>query len=166
MQQHSPGQEYEKHQTQDNGRCFTSMNPGLIQQQQPQPLNCDFDDNFGGGNTFGLNSNFGQGTSNFDLTPDFNATPSFSSASDFTPPDVFNNNSNVLNKMDSIKTPLKYEEETSKRKLPVWAIVLIVMLVFLILTIIAIMCLYFNLEALHDLINDLFGFELQFGPWF
>ncbi|WP_425378126.1 hypothetical protein [Spiroplasma endosymbiont of Polydrusus pterygomalis] len=163
MQQYAPGQESGKHQMQDNGRHFSFMNPDLMQQQ---PLNGDFDDNFGGGNTFGSNSDFGQETSNFGPTPYFNAAPSFSSAPDFAPSNVFNNNSNVLSKMDSTKMPFQYEEETSKRKLPVWVIVLIVMLVFLILAIITIVILYFNLEAVHDLINSWFGFELPFEPWF
>ncbi|WP_338956072.1 hypothetical protein [Spiroplasma endosymbiont of Polydrusus cervinus] len=163
MQQYAPGQESGKHQMQDNGHHFAFMNPDLMQQQ---PLNGDFDDNFGGGNNFGSNSDFGQGTSKFGSTPDFNAAPSFSSVPDFAPPDVFNNNSNVLGKMDSTKMPFQYEEETSKLKLPVWAIVLIVMLVFLVLAIIIIVMLYFNLEAVHDLINSWFGFELPFEPWF
>lgn len=170
--------------SQDSGRHYAIMNPDLMKQQQG--INNDFDDNFDDtfneGTPFGTNhdfnqtndfgsanfsgqNDFGQGNSNFGPTPDFNAAPSFSSSPDFAPSDGFNN-SNVLGKIDATKMPFQYDEETSKRKLPVWAIVLIVVLVLLVLAVITIVMLYFNIEAVHDLINGWFGLDVPFEPWF
>ncbi|WP_348736709.1 hypothetical protein [Spiroplasma endosymbiont of Ammophila pubescens] len=170
--------------SQDSGRHYAIMNSDLMKQQQG--INNDFDDNFDDtfneGTPFGANhdfnqtndfgstnfsgqNDFGQGNSNFGPTPDFNAAPSFSSSPDFAPSDDFNN-SNVLDKIDATKMPFQYDEETSKRKLPVWAIVLIVVLVLLVLAVITIVMLYFNIEAVHDLINSWFGFDVPFEPWF
>ncbi|WP_338992601.1 hypothetical protein [Spiroplasma endosymbiont of Seladonia tumulorum] len=170
--------------SQDSGRHYAIMNPDLMKQQQG--INNDFDDNFDdtfneetpfganhdfnqtndfGSANFSGQNDFGQGNSNFGPTPDFNAAPSFSSSPDFAPSDGFNN-SNVLGKIDATKMPFQYDEETSKRKLPVWAIVLIVVLVLLVLAVITIAMLYFNIEAVHDLINGWFGFDVPFEPWF
>ncbi|ALA97508.1 hypothetical protein SKUN_00615 [Spiroplasma kunkelii CR2-3x] len=170
--------------SQDSGRHYAIMNPDLMKQQQG--INNDFDDNFDDtfneGTPFGTNhdfnqtndfgsanfsgqNDFGQGNSNFGPTPDFNAAPSFSLSPDFAPSDGFNN-SNVLGKIDATKMPFQYDEETSKRKLPVWAIVLIVVLVLLVLVVITIVMLYFNIEAVHDLINGWFGLDVPFEPWF
>ncbi|MFU0252501.1 hypothetical protein [Spiroplasma sp. Moj] len=171
--------------SQDSGRHYAIMNPNLMKQQQG--INNDFDDNFDDtfneGTPFGTNhdfnqtndfgsanfsgqNDFGQGNSNFGPTPDFNAAPSFSSSPDFALSDGFNN-SNVLGKIDATKMPFQYYEETSKRKLPVWAIILLVVLVLLlVLTVITIVMLYFNIEAVHDLINGWFGLYVPFKPWF
>ncbi|APE74423.1 hypothetical protein [Spiroplasma citri] len=188
QQSASQGSNFNKKQyAQDPDRHFAIMNPDLMkQQQQQQGINSDFDESFddtfnegppfganhdfnqtnefGGGNFAGQND-FGQGNTNFGPTPDFNAAPSFSSSPDFVPSDGFNN-SNVLGKIDSTKMLFQYDEETTKRKLPVWAIVLIVVLLVLVLAVITIVMLYFNLEAVHNLINGWFGLEIPFNPWF
>ncbi|WP_253301704.1 hypothetical protein [Spiroplasma endosymbiont of Phyllotreta cruciferae] len=117
-------------------------------------------------NNFGqLNPNFGptndfndQGQS-FGPTPDFNAAPSFNSPSDFNPTPEFNPNNAVLGKNDPVKMPFAqgnnlnqtmnnsnlegYEEDSQKRRLPIWAIVLIVILTILIVAVVAIVMLYF-----------------------
>lgn len=123
--------------SQDSGRHYAIMNPDLMKQQQG--INNDFDDNFDdtfndgipcwlnrdfnktndfGSANFSDQNDFGQGNSNFGPTPDFNVAPSFSSSPDFSPSDGFNNN-NVLGKIDATKMPIQYDEEKSKRKLPV-----------------------------------------------
>ncbi|UZQ29160.1 MAG: hypothetical protein OHM56_08010 [Spiroplasma phoeniceum] len=187
VEQQFAGQDYnfnKRQYSQDSGRHYAIMNPDLTKQQQG--INNDFDDNFDDtfneGAPFGTNhdfnqtndfgsanfsgqNDFSQGNSNFGPTPDFNSTPSFSSSPDFAPSDGFNN-SNVLGKIDATKMPFQYDEQTSKRKLPAWAIVLIVVLVILFLAVITILMLYFNIEAFHDLINGWFGLDLPFEPWF
>ncbi|WHQ36697.1 hypothetical protein [Spiroplasma sp. SV19] len=144
---------------------------------------------FNAENNFGqLNSSFSptnsfndQGAS-FGPTPDFNAAPSFNTPTDFNPASEFDANGAVLGKIDPVKMPFAqnnelnqtmnnpnvvgYDEEPRKRRLPIWAIVLIVVLAVLIVAIVTIIMLYFNLDVVHDLINGWFGLDVPFDPWF
>ncbi len=191
VEQQFSGQDYnfnKRQYSQDSDRNYAIMNPDLMKQQQG--INNDFDDNFDDnfddtfneGNHFEINhdfnqtndfssanfsvqNDFGQGNSNFGPTPDFNVAPSFSSSPDFAPSDDFNNK-NVLNKIDATKMPFQYDEETSKLKLPFWAIFLIVALVLLVLAVITIVMFYFNIKSVHELINGWFGLDVPFDPWF
>ncbi|WP_425380476.1 hypothetical protein [Spiroplasma endosymbiont of Stenodema calcarata] len=154
------------------------------------------DNDFGAGSDFKMENNFDQlnppfeptnnfndqGSPSFGPTPDFNAAPGFNSPVDFNAPLEFDSNGVNLGSIDPVKMPFaqnndfnqpmnspeldRYGEESQKRRLPIWAIVLIVILVVLIVAVVTIVMLYFNLEAVHNLINGWFGLDVPFSPWF
>ncbi|KAF0851346.1 hypothetical protein [Spiroplasma poulsonii] len=181
-----------KHQHKDDGD-FGDFNDDFDDDiapfSNPNSGGNDFDSDFNTGSNFGqLNPNFGpannfndQGPS-FGPTPDFNAAPSFNTPSDFNSTSEFNPNGAGLGQMEPVKMPFAqgnnfnqrvnnanlegYDEDSEKQRLPIWAIVLIVILAVLIVAVVVIVMLYFNLQAVHDLINGWFGLDVPFDPWF